>query len=246
MKELREVLDEALGHSKVDELVTQKSVDDLIEELVEGLERAYNTPPDSVDRYYRIAGEVDLAENFRIIVRQDQELPFGRWYYQIQCHRKDVITGEWGEGFGGKAYLSPHASDNELVQTIFGLYKGYWEHEARESFMWRGRRVFGPHIASQALWEVARRVDIRSAKHVEDKPVDEEQQLAALRAKLSAPARSATFGVGDKVSWKTEGLNTNLVYGHVVDARYDNNDVQVKWVDGSGPTWHRMESLKKL
>jgi hypothetical protein len=114
----------------------------------------------------RIAADVELAEHYAVVVRHDVD---GRWFLQIQCWRKDVITDEMGLGYGGKAYPSPHASDSEIVQTIFGLYKGYWEHEARETFQWRGRRVFGPHISTEALWEVARRVDVRSARHVEDR-----------------------------------------------------------------------------
>lgn len=120
------------------------------------------------ERISRIVTEVELAENFYAIIGHDDEHSPGRYYFQIQCWRKDVITGLYGYGFGGKAYLSPHQTDSELVQTIFGLYKGYWEHEARESFMWRGRRVFGPHISTEALWDIARRVDVRSAKHVDD------------------------------------------------------------------------------
>lgn len=125
--------------------------------------------PDFYTRLLTLAGEVTLAPNFVILVGRDNENPSGRFYFQIRCWRKDVITGEMGYGFGGKAYLSEHATDSELVQTIFGLYKGYYEHEARETFQWRDRRVFGPHISTEALWEVARRVDVRSAKHVEDR-----------------------------------------------------------------------------
>lgn len=121
------------------------------------------------DRLMRIAADVELAEHFAIVVRQDEAHNGGRWFYQIQCWRKDAITGEMGLGYGGKAYLSPHATDSELVQTIFGLYKGYWEHEARETFTWRGRRIFGPHLNVEALWSIARKVDVRSANHVEDK-----------------------------------------------------------------------------
>jgi hypothetical protein len=121
-----------------------------------------------IDRLERIASEVTLAENFQLAIELDKATG-GRYYFQIQCWRKDVITGEMGYGYGGKAYLSEYSSDSELVQTIFGLYKGYWEHEARESFQWRGRRIFGPHIASEALWEIARRVDVRSSNHVEDR-----------------------------------------------------------------------------
>lgn len=121
-------------------------------------------------RLTRIASEVTLAENFSVKVGRDPEVVMGRWFFQVQCWRRDVITGEMGMGYGGKAYLSEHATDSELVQTIFGLYRAYFEHEARETFEWRGRRVFGPHIDTAALWEVARRVDVRSARHLEDTP----------------------------------------------------------------------------
>lgn len=130
MKPIRETITDTINQTHIDHIFTQQNADDLIEELLAALEQQYATPQESIDRYYRIAGEVTLAPNFRVLIRQDQEMPFGRWYYQIQCHRADVITGIWGEGFSGKAYLTPHASDNELVQTIFGLYKGYWEHES--------------------------------------------------------------------------------------------------------------------
>lgn len=128
-----------------------------------------------LDRLMRISSEVELAENFLIVIGRDPGLfdaqgdPAGRYYYQIECWRKDVITGEMGLGYGGKAYLDPGSTDSQLVQTIFGLYKGYWEHEARETFQWKGRRVFGPHISTVALWEIAPRVDVRSAQHVEDR-----------------------------------------------------------------------------
>ncbi|WNM65464.1 hypothetical protein SEA_PHONEGINGI_62 [Microbacterium phage Phonegingi] len=120
-------------------------------------------------RLDRIRSEITLGMNCDLIVGRDQEIENGRLYFQITCWRRDAITGEMGRGFGGKAYLSPHATDSELIQTAFGLYKGYWEHEARETFVWRERRPFGPHISTEALWSVARKVDVRSAKHVEDR-----------------------------------------------------------------------------
>lgn len=122
---------------------------------------------DFLDRLLTIQEQVELADNFSLRIGQDDE--GRRFFFQITCWRKDVITGEMGQGFGGKAYLSPHMTDSELVQIAFGLYKAYWEHEARETFQWRGRRVFGPHISTEALWEVARRVDVRSAQHAEDR-----------------------------------------------------------------------------
>jgi hypothetical protein len=118
------------------------------------------------DRLLRIHADIDLGMECVLYVGYDEQS--SRYYFQIQCWRKDVITGEMGWGHGGKAYLSEHMTDSELVQTAFGLYKGYWEHEARENFEWRGRRVFGPHISTEALWEAAPHVDVRSARHVED------------------------------------------------------------------------------
>lgn len=122
---------------------------------------------DFSDRLLRIHSEIDLGMECVLYVGYDDS--GSRYYFQVQCWRKDVITGEMGYGHGGKAYLSPHMTDSELVQIAFGLYKAYWEHEARETFQWKERRIFGPHIDSQALWDVAQRVDVRSAQHVEDR-----------------------------------------------------------------------------
>ncbi len=104
-----------------------------------------------------LVSDITLPENFTLIVGQAGT----EQYLQIQCYRRDVVTGEMGLGFGGKARISTHATDSEIVQTAFGLYKSYVEHEARETFEWRGRRVFGPHIDVRALWQAAPRTDAR-------------------------------------------------------------------------------------
>lgn len=123
------------------------------------------TDLDHLNRLLGIAREIDLGMECSVRVDASED---GRPFLQIRCYRRDVITGEMGFGYGGKAYPSKYATDSELVQIVFGLYRAYWEHEARETFEWKGRRIFGPHIDSQALWEVAKRVDVRSARHVDD------------------------------------------------------------------------------
>ena len=129
------------------------------------VEEIEKTPQEQFrNRLHLIVSEIELGMNCTVKIGADDT----RFYFQIECYRQDTITKEMGYGRGGKAYLSPHMTKSELVQVIFGLYKGYWEHEARETFIYRGRRPFGPHIDTDALWEVARRVDVRSAKHVED------------------------------------------------------------------------------
>lgn len=76
-------------------------------------------------------------------------------YLQIAHHRPEAITGRRAWGKGGKAYISEHATDSEIFQTMFGLAKAYEEHEVREFFRVDGVRPFGPHISAEALCSVA-------------------------------------------------------------------------------------------
>lgn len=121
------------------------------------------------ERLAEIVSKIELGMNCTVIVGFSEKR--GDHYVQIECIRMDVITKKVGPGRSGKYWPSPHSTRNEIVQAIFGLYKGYWEHEARENFKYRGKRVYGPHMDVDAIWEVATRVDVRSLKHVEDQPV---------------------------------------------------------------------------
>lgn len=98
---------------------------------------------------------VTYKDGFRLLLEQDKEVVNGRWYFQVECDREDAITGEMGVGRGGKAYLSPYACRSELVQTVFGLFKSYEEHECREFFRFEGAQVFGPHFDVLALHKAA-------------------------------------------------------------------------------------------
>jgi hypothetical protein len=120
--------------------------------------------PDLVEMVKRIVSEIELGMKCWLRVEEDEKGIF----VQVCCQRIDVITGEEGEGRSGKAYPSDFATESEILQMIFGLYKGYWEHEARENFQWLGRRIYGPHIKARALLEVARQIEVRSAMHIED------------------------------------------------------------------------------
>lgn len=126
-------------------------------------------------RVRRVAEEITLGLGCEVRVTTDQLIDaldeeIILTYVQIACWRPDAFTGEMDFGYSSRVEISPQSSDQQVVGAIFGLFKGYWEHEAREHFQWRGRRIFGPHISLDALWEVARRVDIPSARHVGDVP----------------------------------------------------------------------------
>lgn len=62
---------------------------------------------------------------------------------------------------GRKFYISPYMTESEVVQTAFLAIKVALEHEARESFFYNGKRVFGPHIDVNAHAEIADRIQKR-------------------------------------------------------------------------------------
>ena len=57
--------------------------------------------------------------------------------------------------------ISPLASKNEVVQTAFKCCITSMEHRTREHFLYRGRRIFGPHYDIDKLWEVCLHIDGR-------------------------------------------------------------------------------------
>lgn len=103
-----------------------------------------------------IVDDIALPENFRIVFEQE---PGGQPYLQIACLRPDTFTGEMGEGRGRPARLTENVTRSEVVFTVWGLFESYVIHEAREAFLYRGRRVLGPHMDIDAIWSVADQLD---------------------------------------------------------------------------------------
>lgn len=56
---------------------------------------------------------------------------------------------------GRKWYVSPHATDGEILQTILKAIITFEEHEIRERFEYKGRRIFGPHHAVSDLLTIS-------------------------------------------------------------------------------------------
>lgn len=62
---------------------------------------------------------------------------------------------------GRKWLLSNHMTESEVVMTAFKALLTAEEHEARERFTYRARRIFGPHINVNRLVEVCDDLDAR-------------------------------------------------------------------------------------
>ncbi|NOS72036.1 MAG: hypothetical protein HOP33_19175 [Verrucomicrobia bacterium] len=66
---------------------------------------------------------------------------------------KDIVTGEPEEQFTRKWLLSEHMTRSEIVATALKCVLTSEEHEAREDFLYRGQRIFGPHLDVEELVE---------------------------------------------------------------------------------------------
>lgn len=77
------------------------------------------------------------------------------WFVRAMLWRQDTHTGDWGWGAGGRYLIDDKMSTGEAVKKMFVAARDYAEHEVREAFHWRGRRILGPHIDLNVLWGVA-------------------------------------------------------------------------------------------
>lgn len=70
----------------------------------------------------------------------------GRLFVQWNFATIDAASGKPIDIGGRKWFLSDHMTDSEIVGTVFMAALAAEEHECRERFMYKGQRVFGPHL----------------------------------------------------------------------------------------------------
>jgi hypothetical protein len=69
-----------------------------------------------------------------------------RPWLQVRFDSSDSLTGKIERQHGRKWMLSPFMTKSELAQTAFKAVMTASEHEIREMFTYKGRRIFGPHF----------------------------------------------------------------------------------------------------
>jgi len=89
------------------------------------------------------------------------------FYLQVCFYAPDMKTHDPSLQRGRKWHLSHYMTKSEVVCTAMKAVLTAEEHEARESFRYRGRTVFGPHLNIDALWETARFIDVRDDPEAE-------------------------------------------------------------------------------
>lgn len=77
------------------------------------------------------------------------------WFVQARLWRPDAATGveDWGEG--SKIIIENTMTEGQVVKRCFVAMRDFAEHEVREGFRWKGRKVLSPHIDINALYDAA-------------------------------------------------------------------------------------------
>ena len=83
--------------------------------------------------------------------------------YLLQVVFRDERGTVWK---GRKWYVSAHATRSEIVQTCLKAVLTACEHEARESFRYRGEAIFGPHHDVEALRGIAQAKRLTPTKEI--------------------------------------------------------------------------------
>lgn len=66
---------------------------------------------------------------------------------QVQYQEEDVDNpGQVMLQRARKWYLSPYSTETEIVETVFAACKRSMDHVLKEHFLYRGQRIYSPHI----------------------------------------------------------------------------------------------------
>lgn len=113
----------------------------------------------NLTRTREIINNIKLPDSFDIRVSTHPE---GRTFLQIRQNTFCNRTGEpYNEG-GRKWDISSHATESEIVFTAWKAFLTFVEHEMRENFTYKGKKIFDPHIDVSALLVVCEQLQVRN------------------------------------------------------------------------------------
>ncbi len=105
---------------------------------------------------HRLEHLVDLTRRVDYPEYRWRVEPMGDGHFiQARYDEPDIHTGAPAEQAGRKWYISRHATNSEVVQTMFLALKTSHEHRLREHFRFDGQRVFQPHFSIEELRDFA-------------------------------------------------------------------------------------------
>lgn len=96
--------------------------------------------------------------DWKFALRYDDKRPYLQLRFEEPCTKGTSKTG-WS---GRKWMLSPHMTSSEVVRTAWKAVQAAVEHEAAETFKYRGIPVYNPHIDIEALRTASQIEDVRT------------------------------------------------------------------------------------
>lgn len=114
----------------------------------------------NLSRTGEITNNITLPESFDIRVDTHPE---GRVFIQIRQTTTCNRTGNpYNEG-GRKWDISEFATESEVVFTVWKAFLTFVEHEMRENFHYKGKKIFDPHISVDALLIACEQLQVRNS-----------------------------------------------------------------------------------
>ncbi len=107
---------------------------------------------------HEIVNSIKYKDNWKIVLDEEEGRLFLRWRFLAKC----VKSKAEGWVYGRTWRLSKFMTESELVQTALMAALAVEEHEAREHFLYKGKRVFNPHIDVNKMLEICEFEDGRA------------------------------------------------------------------------------------
>lgn len=95
----------------------------------------------SIQRLLAILSQVETGSHRFLVERLADQFTV-----KISIQVQNVISGEIETMHGRKWLISPEATEEEVVRTLLKAILTWEEHEAREHFLYKGKRLFDPHF----------------------------------------------------------------------------------------------------
>lgn len=96
----------------------------------------------------------DVEDIVRNVSFMDRSLRLGvmghGYFLQVQYLEEDINTGKVELQKARKWYVSPWATETEIVETAFKACRTSMDHVLKEHFLYKGRRVYSPHFGINA------------------------------------------------------------------------------------------------
>lgn len=104
--------------------------------------------------------------NFLTLVNILNEIEYKDWHFLVNQHKGILfVQARWLDGIEEQVsrewLISPEFTKSQVIQTVLALVLMAEEHEAREAFRYKNRKIFGPHFDAETMVAVAsRRVNL--------------------------------------------------------------------------------------